>query len=266
MGKSKGDDDNKSVCSRSSRRSIKSTRSMRSVSSRKSGRGNSRRLIDETSSSDVSSYENRGNKSHREVKKMAYTDDEGREGVYSGTVNSQRKPHGRGKIIYHDGLKYSGTWSEGTKVHGKTTKKAKSSSSSSSKASDKSGKVDKGHPATSAREGGGGGEKKAKKNSFRSTSDLSAPPSLSMTDNRGKAAKVATNVQLSKQPSLTSAPVRPMQSPASPGGSAARQTALASYKELFNKQSTVVKNMIFVDFYGDRGKPFELRLSDDMFH
>mmetsp|Transcript_22083 Transcript_22083/g.52179 ORF Transcript_22083/g.52179 Transcript_22083/m.52179 type:complete len:554 (+) Transcript_22083:247-1908(+) len=251
----RGDDDNKSVCSRNSRRSIKSTRSMRSISSRKSGRGSSRRLIDETSSSDVSLHENRGKKSHREVKKMAYTDDEGHEGVYSGTVNPQRKPHGRGKIIYHDGSKYSGTWSEGTKVHGKTTKKTKSSSSSSSKATDKSGKLDKGHPATSGREGGGSGEKKAKKSSFISTSDSSAPPSLSTRDNRRKVAKVATTVQPSNQPSFTGVPVRPSrQSPASPGSSTAKQTALASYKELFNKQSTVVKNMIFVDFYGDRGR------------
>ena len=193
---------------------------------------------------------------------MAYTDDEGREGVYSGTVNSQRKPHGRGKIMYRDGSKYSGTWSEGTQVHGKTTKKTKSSSSSS-KASDKSGKLDKGRPNTSAREGGGSGEKKAKKSSFRSTSDSPAPPSLSTRDNRlapvdgRKVAKVATTAQLGKQPSFTGVPAKPrQQSPASPGGSAAKQTALASYKELFNKQSTIVKNMIFVDFYGDRGKPW----------
>jgi hypothetical protein len=71
------------------------------------------------------------------VKKMSYKDDTGKEGFYTGYVNDQYKPHGRGKCVYKDGTKYSGTWFEGSKVHGRTTnasskvrvKKHKSSSS-----------------------------------------------------------------------------------------------------------------------------------------
>jgi len=59
------------------------------------------------------------------VRKMSYTDDTGKEGFYTGYVNDQYKPHGRGKIVYQDGTKYSGTWMEGSKVHGKTTDTAK---------------------------------------------------------------------------------------------------------------------------------------------
>ena len=34
---------------------------------------------------------------------MNYTDDTGKEGFYSGYVNNQYKPHGRGEIGYQDG-------------------------------------------------------------------------------------------------------------------------------------------------------------------
>ena len=112
----------KSVCSRSSKRS---TRSRVSASQRSE--------VGETSSELSTSQSEVMRK--KVVKKMAYTDDEnGEEGLYTGYVNLQYKPHGRGKMVYNDGGRYDGTWSEGTKVHGKTT-----AGKSSSK-----GKVDNG--------------------------------------------------------------------------------------------------------------------------
>lgn len=101
------------MCSRSSRHSRS-----KSVCSRSSRPDDRRRLSQgaDTSSS-TSASENVRKKS---VKKMSYKDDACKEGLYTGYVNEQYKPHGRGKIVYQDGTMYSGTWMEGSKVHGKT--------------------------------------------------------------------------------------------------------------------------------------------------
>jgi len=101
----------KSVCSRSSRHDDR--------------RRHLCRLSDATSEVEAVSASNSSNHKKKSVKKMNYTDDTGKEGFYSGYVNNQYKPHGRGAIGYQDGTKYNGTWIEGSKVHGKTTDAAK---------------------------------------------------------------------------------------------------------------------------------------------
>lgn len=73
---------------------------------------------------------------------MKYRDEHGRDGRYSGDVDEDHSPHGQGKMKYKDGSVFVGVWSEGSQVHGKTTKKAASSSgatSSSKSSSSKSG-------------------------------------------------------------------------------------------------------------------------------
>lgn len=129
--------DSKSVCSKSSRRSrsksvcSRSSRHSRSKSvcsrgSRHDGRHRSRKLSDATSEVEDMSASNSSNHKKKSVKKMSYTDDTGKEGFYTGYVNDHCKPHGRGKIVYKDKSTYSGTWMEGTKVHGKITDAVKS--------------------------------------------------------------------------------------------------------------------------------------------
>lgn len=121
----------KSVCSRSSRRSRSNSvssrssrhsrsRSVCSKSSRDNGRHPSRRLSDAAKEVKDRSKSTSKSSNHKKknVKKMSYTDDTGKEGFYTGYVNDQCKPHGRGKIVYKDKSMYSGTWMEGIKVHG----------------------------------------------------------------------------------------------------------------------------------------------------
>ncbi|KAL7548436.1 hypothetical protein ACHAWF_011725 [Thalassiosira exigua] len=67
------------------------------------------------------------------VKGMRHRDEHGREGRYSGDVDEDHTPHGQGKMKYKDGSVFAGVWSEGSQVHGKTSKPKKASSSSSSK-------------------------------------------------------------------------------------------------------------------------------------
>jgi len=56
------------------------------------------------------------------VRNLRTEDEEGRAGQYTGFVNAEHQPHGDGVMKYADGSKYDGVWSEGSKVHGKTTK------------------------------------------------------------------------------------------------------------------------------------------------
>ncbi len=50
---------------------------------------------------------------------MPYIDGEGQTGYYSGHVNANGKPSGRGKMRYKNRV-WDGVWEEGTKIHGKT--------------------------------------------------------------------------------------------------------------------------------------------------
>lgn len=103
--------------------------STRSRGSRKSGTG---RYYDPSSAgSDASSLQS-SKKSHRSssstgrkkkirVKDMKYRDENGREGRYSGDVNEDHEPHGQGKMKYKDGTLFTGVWSDGQAVHGKSS-------------------------------------------------------------------------------------------------------------------------------------------------
>lgn len=67
------------------------------------------------------------------MKDMKYRDENGKEGRYSGDVDEDHSPHGQGKMKYKDGSVFVGVWSEGSQVHGKTSKSLSSSKSSSSR-------------------------------------------------------------------------------------------------------------------------------------
>lgn len=101
--------------------------STRSKSSRKSGTG---RYYDPSSASDASSMQSSrrsarssgsGRKKKIRVKDMKYRDENGREGRYSGDVNEDHEPHGQGKMKYKDGTLFTGVWSDGVAVHGKSS-------------------------------------------------------------------------------------------------------------------------------------------------
>lgn len=50
---------------------------------------------------------------------MAYTDPFGDSGLYTGEVNGEsRRPHGRGKLKYDNGLNFEGSWCNGFKNDG----------------------------------------------------------------------------------------------------------------------------------------------------
>lgn len=202
-------DDNRSVCSRSSRMSRKSTcsrSSRRSVSSRKSVGTKSRRPSEADSDSDFSTSRSEPTQKTM-VKRMSYTDDNGDEGQYTGYVNSQLKPHGSGKLVYDNGMRFSGEWCEGTKVHGKT-------SNEKPKKKEKKERRDKNResPKISSKNG------TSNSRSARAT-----------TPTRGNE---ATDKRKLEQ----------------------KQNALKEYKELYNNTAQVVKNMVFLDFHGDRGR------------
>ena len=122
-------DDNASTRSggsKHSRRSTHSKSSRVSKSSRKSGRSKYEEEEDETESAHSTSQSEQVRK--KVVKKMKYKDaDTGEEGLYTGYVNAEYQPHGRGKLLYPNGDRYDGTWCDGSKVHGKTSKSKSSS-------------------------------------------------------------------------------------------------------------------------------------------
>ena len=70
---------------------------------------------------------------------MKFRDENGKDGRYSGDVDADHNPHGQGKMKYKDGTVFVGVWSEGSQVHGKTSKASSSSSSRSAGKSSGSG-------------------------------------------------------------------------------------------------------------------------------
>jgi len=60
------------------------------------------------------SHGSRNNKNHP-VKSMGYTDPYGDSGLYSGEVDDESRPHGRGKMKYENGVFYEGNWNHGLK-------------------------------------------------------------------------------------------------------------------------------------------------------
>merc|ERR1712086_205765 len=57
------------------------------------------------------------------VRNLRTEDEEGNHGQYTGYVNNDHQPDGDGVMKYTDGSRYDGVWNEGSKVHGKTTKR-----------------------------------------------------------------------------------------------------------------------------------------------
>ncbi|KAL7472324.1 hypothetical protein ACHAXS_012652 [Conticribra weissflogii] len=66
------------------------------------------------------------------VEKMPFVDEDGKAGHYTGNVNSDGKPTGKGKMKYVDGSKFSGIWEDGSKIDGRVTSAKKLAASSSS--------------------------------------------------------------------------------------------------------------------------------------
>jgi len=64
------------------------------------------------------------------LESMPYIDGDGKPGHYTGHVDVEGQPTGRGLMKYINGSKFDGVWYEGTKLHGKTFKKLLSSGSS----------------------------------------------------------------------------------------------------------------------------------------
>jgi hypothetical protein len=79
----------------------------------------SRRDLDEQSVK--SSRSNHSEKTF--VEKMPYIDNDGKPGHYTGYLNLEGKPNGRGKMKYVDGKKFDGIWKDGNQIHGKVSYK-----------------------------------------------------------------------------------------------------------------------------------------------
>jgi hypothetical protein len=103
-------------------------------SSKSSKSRSSRRNCDE--STVKSSKSNQSDKMF--VEKMPFIDNDGKPGHYTGYLNLEGRPNGRGKMKYVDGKKFDGVWKEGNQIQGKvsykkTTDKDKSASSEKKK-------------------------------------------------------------------------------------------------------------------------------------
>lgn len=136
--------------------------STRSGRSRRSGKSGTGRYYDD-SGSDTSSYKSGKSSSSRKkkirVKDMKYSDENGKEGRYSGDVNEDHQPNGEGKMKYKDGSVFTGVWSDGSQVHGKTSKGKSSKGSSSSKSkSSSTGEKDKKSSSSGTKKNTSGGE------------------------------------------------------------------------------------------------------------
>jgi len=58
------------------------------------------------------------------IESMPYIDGDGKPGHYTGRVDSICQPTGRGEMEYVNGTRFDGVWHEGTKLHGKTSKRS----------------------------------------------------------------------------------------------------------------------------------------------
>ncbi|KAL7502482.1 hypothetical protein ACHAWX_000499, partial [Stephanocyclus meneghinianus] len=212
--------------SRQSRRSGLSKSSRVSKSSRRSGL--SRYKEDETESAHSTSQSEQVRK--KLVKKMAYCDAEtGEEGLYTGYVNGDYQPHGRGKMAYENGERYDGTWCEGTKVHGKTSKSKDSNSHRSGREEPTERRARDDNSASREKERSS--SRRVKKADNNTSHDGSAT-----TLRTGTTAKENPKQQLRLQQQMD------------------------QYRDLYTDvfpvilETKTVKNMKFVDFYGDAGR------------
>lgn len=237
--------ENQSDGSRYSRRSRRSANSRRSASSRKSvGSGaKSKRpsyRLDDDDETDSQLSSSRSTQNQKKiVKKMNYTDDDGEEGMYTGYVNSQYKPHGSGKMQYRNGERFSGEWCEGTKVHGKTTL---SNYAKSKKKTGRKDKRDRRSKEPSSKVSGS-----SKNGTIGSVAGSVASMATRPIDNRGNG-KLAIPVTPEQDRELND------ETKEMPAHEQKKQEALRDYKSLYNTSAHVVKNMLFHDFYGDTGR------------
>lgn len=108
------------ICPECAQDAASAAGSLRSRSSRRSsGTG---RSFDSSGSDAASCKSGASRKKKIRVKDMRYKDENGREGRFSGDVDEDHQPHGQGKMKYRDGSVFTGVWSEGSQVHGKTTR------------------------------------------------------------------------------------------------------------------------------------------------
>eukprot|EP00970_Alexandrium_tamarense_P008458 scaffold1618_cov196-Alexandrium_tamarense.AAC.18 len=235
--------DDRSVSSKGSRYSKRSSETKSSRFSRRS-RGDDSRGETESAHSTSQSDEVR----KKIVKKMSYTDDSGEEGLYTGYVNMQYKPHGRGKLVYGNGTKYDGTWCEGSKVHGKT---GKSKSGAFSSRGDTSKTSASGNSSHGGKESGARGRVPPR------------PPQQQMSQQPRPQSTTPPKQQSQRQQSQCLAP--PKQQPQSPVPLAQPKqqlqkqqleiaTDMKEYRDLYTSTLLTVKNMKFIDFYGDPGR------------
>ena len=229
----KGDED----ASAHSGKSGNSRRSRRSAASGCRSRSEAGETVSEHSTSQSEEVR------RKLVKKMSYTDEHGDEGLYTGYVNPQYKPHGRGKMVYDNGAKYDGTWSEGSKVHGKTTQKPRGveAGGGGKESGGKSGGI------VSGKSGGKAGLRNASPFGRRAgvgsrteNGNNGGKASKLMSPDKDKDGEKSQPSSSQKQPSQ-----RPQQQ---------QPDLYKEYCELYNASAKVVKNMKFIDFYGDPGR------------
>jgi len=246
--------DNRSECSRSSRKSAASRSSRKSATSRSrrkpAGTQTKRSSnMDETDSVSTSQSEQNQKKL---VKKMKYTDDDGDKGLYTGYVNSQYKPHGSGKMLYDNGNRFSGEWCEGTKVHGNTTmshngKFKRNQDKKNGKKENNTTNVESSFMASAnSNYGTIGGDNGSVKASVTRTVGSGGNVNIKSTVPR-------TAVIGSVRASTPTSPKEHAEINNETKQNPNKQAALRDYKALYNT-AHVVKNMLFVDLYGDRGR------------
>merc|ERR1712194_493773 len=94
--------------------------------SRRKSRGTGR-VSDSSGSEALSRKDSTGSSTSKKkrirVRNLRTEDEEGNHGQYTGYVNNDHQPDGDGVMKYTDGSRYDGVWNEGSKVHGKTTKR-----------------------------------------------------------------------------------------------------------------------------------------------
>mmetsp|Transcript_29109 Transcript_29109/g.53310 ORF Transcript_29109/g.53310 Transcript_29109/m.53310 type:complete len:693 (-) Transcript_29109:362-2440(-) len=197
--------------------------SSRSRSSRGTGR------VFDDSGSETSSYKSgrslasnasSSRKKKIRVKDMKYRDEHGRDGRYSGDVDEDHSPHGQGKMKYKDGSVFTGVWSEGSQVHGKTSK-ARSSKSSRSKGGDRDGSS--GGKSSSK----GGGSRKGSKSDWARIDDGNGGGGGSKSNNNGNNNDCGNSVAV---------------------------TVSAGNKTANNAKTRSVRKMKWMDYYGDPGE------------
>lgn len=91
-------------------------------SKRESSRRKRRTSLTSANSSCKSGRSGRSGDSHSTyIESMPYVDGDGKPGHYTGHVDCEGQPNGRGKMKYLSGIKFDGVWHQGTKLTGRTS-------------------------------------------------------------------------------------------------------------------------------------------------